>query len=247
MRRVEERTGELFVAGRDSAVDLQMADHSLDAVSFRVDAPVPANRRDPVGAWRNDEANAALDEIVADCGAVVSLVGRFAAREVERERDADGITGKMNFTGEPAPRTAKCLFASPPFAPTADTWPRTVLLSVLWRGLSAVAWARVVATASQMPASRQRLKRWYTVNHHPFFSGTSRQGAPVRVRQRMPLMIGRLSDAGRLLRTRSGGRRPFNMRHSASLRSPRLKNAPSPKRIVESKFDSGVTSFVDRA
>ena len=80
MEGVEERTGELVVSCRDGAVDLQMADHSLDAVSFRVDAPVPANRRDPVGAWRNDEANAALDEIVADCGAVVSLVGRFAAR-----------------------------------------------------------------------------------------------------------------------------------------------------------------------
>lgn len=40
-----------------------MAYHSLDAVSFKIDAPVPADRRDPVGAWRDDEANARLDEI----------------------------------------------------------------------------------------------------------------------------------------------------------------------------------------
>jgi hypothetical protein len=42
-------------------------------------------------------------------------------REVEDERDASGITETMNFTGEPAPRTAESLFASPPFAPAAET------------------------------------------------------------------------------------------------------------------------------
>lgn len=160
MQKVEERTGELVVAGRDGAVDLQMADHSLNAVSFKVDAPVPADWRDPVAAWRNDGANAALDDIVADCGVVVSLVGqqviwlglgqgdqvaerravgRFAAREVKCERDAGGITETMNFTGEPAPRAAKSLFVSPPFAPAADVWPRTVVPSMLWRELSAIA------------------------------------------------------------------------------------------------------------
>ena len=45
----------------------------------------------------------------------------FAGREVEDERDASGIAETMNFTGEPAPRTAKSLFASPPFAPAAET------------------------------------------------------------------------------------------------------------------------------
>jgi len=268
MQGVEERAGELVVSGRDGSVDFQMTDHTLDTVPFEIDAPVPSDWLDPVGPRGDDGSNAALAEIDADDSAVVSLVGqqmigfgvgqrhqvaerravgRFAAREVERERDAGGITETMNFTGEPAPRAAKSLFASPPFAPAADTWPRTVVLSMLWRELSAIAWARVVATASQMPASRQRLKRWYTVIHFPYFSGTSRQGAPVRVRQRMPLMMGRLSEAGRLLRPRSGGRRPFSMRHSASLRSPRLKNASSPKRILESRFDSGVKNFVNRA
>lgn len=268
MQGVEERTGELVVACCDGTVDLQMTDHALDAVSFEIDAPVPADRSDPVGSRRDNGPNAALAETVANGGAVVSLigqqmiglgvgqgyqvverraVGRFAAREVEGERDAGGITETMNFTGEPAPRATKSLFASPPFAPAAETWPRTVVLSMLWRELSAIAWARVVAAASQMPASRQRLKRWYMVIHFPYFSGTSRQGAPVRVRQRMPLMMGRLSDAGRLLRPRSGGNRSFRMRHSASLRSPRLKNASSPKRILESRFDSGVKNFVNRA
>jgi len=268
MQGVEERTGKPVVSCRDGTIALQMADRALDAVSFKIDAPIPADRRDPVGALRNDGANATLVEIVAVGSAVVALVDeqilgfgvgqghqvaerraicRFAAREVKRERDTGGITETMSFTGEPSPRAAKSLFASPPFAPAADTWPRTVVLSMLWRELSAIAWARVIATTSQMPASRQRLKRWYPVIHFPYFSGTSRHGAPVRIRQRMPLIMGRLSDAGRLFRPRSGGKRSFNMHHSASLRSPRLKTASSPKRVLESRFDSGIKSFVNRA
>jgi hypothetical protein len=174
-------------------------------------------------------------------------VGRFSAREVESERDAGGITETVNFTGEPAPRAAKSLFTSPPLAPAADTWPRTVVLSMLWRELSAIAWARVAATASQIPAALQRRNRWYTVIHLPYFSGTSRQGAPVRMRQRIPFTMGRLSETGRLLRPRSGGNRSLSTCHSASLRSPRLKNTSLPRGILESKSDSGVNHFVNRA
>src|SRR5438132_6971575 len=40
---------------------------------------------------------------------------------MEDERDTSGIAETKNFTGEPAPRTAKSLFAGPPFAPAAET------------------------------------------------------------------------------------------------------------------------------
>jgi len=177
--------------------------------------------------------------VVARGGAV----RRFAASEVEDERDASGITETTNLTGEPTPRAAKSLFASPPFAPAAETWPRTVVLSMLWRELSAIACASVEATTSQTPASLQRRKRWYTVTHFPYFSGTSRQGAPVRMRHRMPFTMGRLSDAGRLFRPRSAGSKFFSRCHSASLRSPRLKNPSSPRGILDSRFDSGVNAL----
>jgi hypothetical protein len=153
----------------------------------------------------------------------------------------------MNFTGEPAPRAAKSLFASPPFAPAAEMCPRTVVLSMLWRELSAIAWAKVVATASQIPARLQRRKRWYTVIHLPYFSGTSRHGAPVRMRHKMPFTIDRLSLDGRFLRPRSGGSRSFNSRHSASDRSPRLTIPSLQERILESKPDSTVNRFVNSA
>ena len=267
MKGIEEGTRELVVAGGNGAIDLEVADHAFDAVAFAVDAAVPADRVNAMRPRRDDSANAAPVKRGADGVGVVSLVGeqvsgaclcarghgfegravrRFAAGEMEDERDAVGITETMNFTGEPAPRAAKSLFASPPFAPAAETWPRTVVESMLWRELSAIAWASLEATASQMPASLQRRKRWYTVIHLPYFSGTSRHGAPVRRRQRIPFTMGRLSCAGRLFRPRSAGNRSFSSRHSASLRSPRLKNPPSPRGILESECDSGVNKFVNR-
>src|SRR5215510_8239823 len=90
---------------------------------------------------------------------VVGLaVRRLAGREVEGERPAVGIADHVNFTGEPAPRAAKRLLASPPFAPAACGWPRTMVLSIMWRSLAARFSASVVATASQMPDLHQRRK-----------------------------------------------------------------------------------------
>jgi len=268
MERIEKGTGELVVARGDGPIDLEVPDHAFDPVALPVDASVPANGGLSVGAWRNDRRDLMLTQKPSDGITVVTFVGekmsglllgqghhiferravgRFAAREVEDKRDAFGITETMNFTGEPAPRAAKSLFLSPPFAPAAEICPRTVVESMLWRELSAMTWARVVATASQMPASLQRRKRWYTVIHLPYFSGTSRHGAPVRMRHKMPLTIGRLSDAGRFLRPRSGGRSSFSKRHSASVRLPRLIIPSSQERILESNTESAVNQFVNRA
>jgi len=267
MKGVEEGACELVVSGRDGAIDLEMTDHALDAVALAVDALVPTDGGFAMRARRDDGTDAVLAKRAADRVGVVAFVGeqvagavfgergydfergtvrRLAGCEVEGERDALGITETMNLTGEPAPRAAKSLFASPPFAPAAETWPRTVVLSMLWRELSAIAWASAEAAASQMPASLQRRKRWYTVIHLPYFSGTSRQGAPVRMRQRMPFTMVRLSCAGRLLRPRSAGSKSCNRRHSASLRSPRFKNPSSPRGILESGRESGVNKFVNR-
>jgi hypothetical protein len=264
----EEGAGELVVSGCDGAVDFEMTDHALDPVALLVDAAVPADLGGARGSRWDDWPDAAFGQVFADRIGVVGFVaeemarrgvglghhvrerravGRFAGREVEDEWDAAGVTETMNLTGEPAPRASKSLFASPPFAPAAEICPRTVVLSMLWRELSAIPWAKVVATVPQIPARLQRRKRWYTVIHLPYFSGTSRQGAPVRMRHKMPLTIFRLSLAGRFLRPLSGGSRSFNRRHSASERSPRLKIPSLQERILESKLDSTVNQFVNRA
>src|SRR5262249_52685430 len=104
-----------------------------------------------VGLRWDDGANAALLEVVADRIGIIGLVGdegswrplrqihqrvvafavrRFASREVEGDRSPSGITETMNFTGEPAPRAAKSSLMNPPFPPAAETWARTVVLSM---------------------------------------------------------------------------------------------------------------------
>ncbi len=58
-------------------------------------------------------------------------IKELAGREMEGDGPASGITETMNFTGEPAPRAAKSSLMSPPFPPAAETWARTVVLSML--------------------------------------------------------------------------------------------------------------------
>ncbi len=148
----EETFGELIVSCCDGAVDLEVAEHALDAVALPIEAFVPSDRGLAVGFRRNDRPNAARLEGGANGVGVVGLVGeqgigrgfgqidqgfealavrRLAAGEVKGERASAGVGETMNFTGEPAPRAAKRLFASPPFAPAAETCPRTVVESML--------------------------------------------------------------------------------------------------------------------
>jgi hypothetical protein len=142
MKDVEEGSGELVVTGGDGTADLEVADHALDTVALAVDASVPSNDGLARRFWRDDVANAVGFQLGADGIGVVALVRqeidglyvderddffergtvrRFAGREVEGEWETPGITETMNFTGEPAPRPSKSLFASPPFAPAAET------------------------------------------------------------------------------------------------------------------------------
>ena len=142
MENIEEGACEFVIPGGDRAVDLQMSDHALDAVAFAVDAPVPADFGFAGGFWRDAAPDARVEQSCTDGVGVITLVGKkiggslvseryhvferravrgFAGCEMEGEREASGITETMNFTGEPAPRAAKSLFASPPFAPAAET------------------------------------------------------------------------------------------------------------------------------
>jgi hypothetical protein len=95
-----------------------------------------------IGSWRNVGTKGCVAQRSADRIGVVALVGEkigwllvsecdyiferrtvcgFAGREMEDEWEALGITEAMNCTGEPAPRAAKSVFASPDFAPAAET------------------------------------------------------------------------------------------------------------------------------
>lgn len=142
MKGVKEGSSELVVSGGDGTANLEVANHALDAVALAIDPLVPADAGLAVGFWRGDVTDTVGLQFRADGVGVIALVCQeigglhvgerrdvverravrgLAWREVEGEREASGITETMNFTGEPAPRPSKSLFASPPFAPAAET------------------------------------------------------------------------------------------------------------------------------
>jgi hypothetical protein len=142
----------LIVSGRDSAVDFEVSNYALDAITLTIERLAVADCRRSVGFRRDHCFDAALFEVVPYCISIVGFVAkersrqvlwqidqrivglavcRFAGREVEGDRPSLGITETMNFTGEPAPRAAKSSLMNPPFPPAAETWARTVVLSML--------------------------------------------------------------------------------------------------------------------
>lgn len=142
----------MIIARGDRTVDLEMAEHPLDAVSLTVEALVLSDRRFAIGLWWNDGFDAAPLQIGSDRVGIVGPVSekgggfpfgqidqrlvalavrRFPGRKMEGDGAASGITETMNFTGEPAPRAAKSSLMNPPFPPAAETWARTEVLSIL--------------------------------------------------------------------------------------------------------------------
>lgn len=132
----------MVISRGDGAVDLEMAEHALDAIALAVEAFAVADHCDAIGFWRNDGFDPARLQVGSDRIRVVGLIGeksirrplgkidqrivgfavrRFAGREMEGDWPASGITETMNFTGEPAPRAAKSSLMGPPFPPAAET------------------------------------------------------------------------------------------------------------------------------
>jgi hypothetical protein len=129
-----------------------MTEHPLDAIALTIEVLAVADGCFTVRFRRDNGLDPTLLQIASDRISVVGLVGekgtrrlfgqinqrlvgftirRFAGGEVEGDRTASGITDTMNFTGEPAPRAAKSALMTPPFPPAAETWARTVVLSML--------------------------------------------------------------------------------------------------------------------
>lgn len=74
MEHAEETLGELVIAGCNRAVDLKVAEHTLDAVAQSVEVLVPADRSLAVGTRWYDRPNATRLKIGPDRIAIVALV-----------------------------------------------------------------------------------------------------------------------------------------------------------------------------
>jgi len=156
--------------------------------------------------------------------------GRFVLltrSEQHRQRLALSIGLEVHF-GREAALAAPQRFRvwRPPFAPAACWCARITLPSTKWTlqstspAASACCWT-AAKIRSQIPASRQRQNRLYTVDHGPYRSGRSRHGAPVRSRHKIPLRIRRWSTFGRPVSGFSAGSSGSSRSHSWSVSSPR--------------------------
>jgi hypothetical protein len=159
----------------------------------------------------------------------------LAARDIEGQRVAFGIRAEVDFGREAAARAAeRFLFLVPPFTPAACWCARTIVESMACSSSAGgLRLTSISNAASHTPSLLQRVKRTKTEFQLPYRLGMSRRGAPVRRTQRMPLTIRRLSWIGGPRSPRSG-RSKSKMRHSASVRSPRLSAASLRKAALES-------------
>ena len=152
MNHAEEAFGELIISSCDGAVDFQAAKEAFDVVSFPVERPVMLDLDAAVRTARDDRLDVAPRKVGSDRVGIIPLVRqkrpwrllrqgdqrviglairRFADGQVEGDGSFSGISQTVKFTGEPAPRAAKSASMSPPFPPAAETWARTVVLSML--------------------------------------------------------------------------------------------------------------------
>jgi hypothetical protein len=95
---------------------------------------------------------------------------------VEVERQTVEVALEVDFRAEPASGPAKRLILLPPFAPAAETWARTVVLSNIW--MIPAVWlhpASAWKNASNVPVCDSRQKRFHTVFHGPNSAGSARQ------------------------------------------------------------------------
>ncbi len=149
----------------------------------------------------------------------------FAGSKGNRYRFAFPFRPEVDLGREPTSTTAKSLFSLPPFfAPAAFWCALTTVVSTKWTSQSTFPSESESACSSESirshtPASLHLRKRLCMVDHDPYLSGISRQGAPVFTFQRIPLMILRWSSAGRPVSGFRAGRYPLSFSHCFSVSS----------------------------
>ena len=145
-------------AGKDPPVVLHEAEQDLDLVALLVELPVGRALIEAGGSgWDHRQGSSSRDGLKDGVG-VVGLVGdhRFGRQAVEQgqglrgvallpggqaegERVAKGVCGGVQLGREAAARATKRLLACAFFAPAAQAWARTTVLSSMTHSRSASA------------------------------------------------------------------------------------------------------------
>ena len=163
-----------------------------------------------------------IDVVLGDQVGIGGAVLRFAGRQKETDRKTLSVGPKVDFGRKPAARAAKSLVLSPPLAPAAQWCARTIVLSIICSVLPPPPSARAASIRSHSPLAVQRRNWRCTEFQLPNSSGRSRQGAPVRVIQKMASNVRPWLRGGR---PRSGPVSVTNgskNAHSSSLSRPRI-------------------------
>src|SRR5262245_48058365 len=111
---------------------------------------------------------------------------RLPRRDHDADWQAFSISTSVDFGGEAAARTAERVALSSPFPPAAQWCARIIVASTI---CSVASHRSLPASASRitshMPLSAQRRNCRKIAFQSPNSSGTSRQGAPVRITQKI--------------------------------------------------------------
>jgi hypothetical protein len=149
---------QLLEAGEDAAVVLHEAEQDLDLVALLVEVPVGWALLDTGGSGRDHRQGSLGRDGSQDGVGVVGLVSdhRRGGEAVEQgqglrgvtllpggqtegQRVAQAVAGSVQLAGEAAARAAERLLACGFFAPAAQAWARTTVLSSITHSRSASA------------------------------------------------------------------------------------------------------------
>ncbi len=76
MDHAEEAVSKLVVAGGDGAVDLEVAEHALDAIALLVERPIILDLHTAVCPTRNDGLDLSFGQIGTDGIGIIAFVGK---------------------------------------------------------------------------------------------------------------------------------------------------------------------------
>jgi hypothetical protein len=154
----EIAVGQFLEAGEDAPVGLHEAEQVLDLVALLVELPVGRALVDAAGSGRDHRQGSLGGDRLQDGVRVVGLVGdhRLGREAVEQrqglrgvallpggqaegQRVAEAVGERVQLAGEAAARAAERWLACAFFAPAAQAWARTTVLSSISHSRSASA------------------------------------------------------------------------------------------------------------
>ena len=158
-------------------------------------------------------------------------VVRLAGGETNAQRIAERIDGDVQLGAQPPARAPDGLILSPPFAPAACWWARTMVESSMTYSKSGSS-AKALKRLSHTPAFDQREKRRKVLFQAPTSAGKSRHGAPVRATHSTDSTNRRLFRPVTPRSDSLPGTRPLIRSHCVSDKTVRIKTASFRKTVL---------------